>query len=186
MSLSNRASLKKKRKPEDEDGESPPLPRLPTIKAGNTTSDLTKIGVRGDELHRISKLSRKCRAKLAILVAVEENTLTWAPYRPGFFCTFLFQLGAMEGCGLLSAVAAFDLDGDGNISREELSAFQVKGETLVDAMGASVLNYSVISALLLTIYISLFAMHTGENAYNLVRHACCRSESTAATDRRCC
>ena len=65
--------------------------------------------------------------------------------------TELALLGGSDQGGLLVRLAALDLDGDGHLSNQEFSAFMLETQDLFQGVKDSVMNQSVIAALLLTI-----------------------------------
>ena len=75
------------------------------------------------------------------------------------------QLGDLDGVGLLLKMASFDAASDGTISEEELRRFEHEGTQIVDALNSSLLNFSVLFSLFLTIFVSLQVLHVGREPY---------------------
>jgi len=58
-------------------------------------------------------------------------------------------IGGTDGAGMLVRLARLDVDGDGRISAHEYELFMTETQQLFDGMKSSVLNQSVVAALLL-------------------------------------
>jgi hypothetical protein len=67
-------------------------------------------------------------------------------------------LGQDDGVGFLLRTAAFHVDENG-ISHEELARFRDEGSLLIDTACSSLLNFSVVLSLLLTIFVTLQIIH---------------------------
>ena len=61
--------------------------------------------------------------------------------------------------------AAFDVDGDGMISDAELHKFNEVGSAFIQARASGVLTYSIISALILSLAVTIFTLHTSAKVY---------------------
>jgi hypothetical protein len=75
------------------------------------------------------------------------------------------ELGDIDGVGLLLKIASFPLKADGTVGEEELRHFERESTLLIDTLCSSMLNYSVLLSLLLTIFVSLQVAHVGSEPY---------------------
>ena len=75
------------------------------------------------------------------------------------------ELGDIDGVGLLLKIASMPLKADGTVGEEELRYFEREAALLIDTLSSSMLNYSVLLSLFLTIFISLQVAHVGSEPY---------------------
>lgn len=76
------------------------------------------------------------------------------------------KIGDLDGVGLLLKLVSFDVDADGSsVSDDVLREFQREGALMVDSVTSSLLNFSVLFSLFLTIFVSLQVLHLGGEPY---------------------
>ena len=77
------------------------------------------------------------------------------------------ELGDIDGVGLLLKIASFQTKTDGTVGEDEIRQFEREGALLIDTLCSSMLNYSVLQSLFLTIYVSLQVAHVGRVPYEM-------------------
>ena len=80
---------------------------------------------------------------------------------------FHVELGDIDGVGLLLKIASFQTKTDGTVGEDEIRQFEREGALLIDTLCSSMLNYSVLLSLFLTIYVSLQVAHVGRVPYEM-------------------
>ena len=93
------------------------------------------------------------RERLEAMIKISRRTLKRfaRAESPSAILNELGLIGGADEAGMLVRLAALDLDGDGHLSAQEYSAFMMETQELFQGIKDSVLNQSVIAALLLAI-----------------------------------
>ena len=112
---------------------------------------------------RVAAIVAQAREKLLPFAAQEVNFDK--AFAPGLNTSEYVGLGFSDGIGCLLKMASFELDPDGQLTQADLQRFEHEGAILINDIQSSALNYSVLLALFLTIYISLLVQHTGSGRY---------------------
>ena len=98
------------------------------------------------ELQRLSALVKVAREKLPRLAhakSLQEQTKA------------VMALGDIDGVHIALLVAKVDVDGDGTIAPDEFSRFLEDAATLIGNVQSSILNTSIVAALLLTVVLPM-------------------------------
>lgn len=112
------------------------LVKVPTVGSLNTD----QVAVDLNDVQRLERLIKIARKKLeGFSAALSAREIS----------KWLREVGGMDGAGMLVRMARLDLDGDGRLSPEEYARFMQETDSLFEGMKSSVLNQSVVSALLL-------------------------------------
>ena len=125
------------------------LGRSRTARAGaKVSSDVRTdvIAVTENEVELLSNLARTAKARIRPFAEA-----------PSFYAGMKLtpDMGDFDGTGLIVRLACVDMDGDGKVSGAEYARFLDESAELVAGTQSSVLNVSVVSALLLTILVPL-------------------------------
>ena len=106
------------------------------------------------ERERLYSVVCTAREKLRDYLALEDRQLTW--FMNGSMSS---KLGSFDGIGAHIKIASTELADDGSVSDVGVAQFQRDGLALTEAVQSSLLNYAVLLSLLLTVYVSLIALH---------------------------
>lgn len=98
------------------------------------------VAIDANDMERLEKMIQLARTQLERFAAAESAAATKAQ---------LEFIGGTDGAGMLVRLARLDVDGDGRISAHEYELFMTETQQLFDGMKSSVLNQSVVAALLL-------------------------------------
>jgi hypothetical protein len=74
--------------------------------------------------------------------------------------TLVMKTGFVDGIGALMQISSFDLRPDGSLSEAEYARFVSENAELVEGGQSALLNYAVLSSLLMTIFVSLIVVHS--------------------------
>ena len=107
---------------------------------------------------RAARLIATARSKLEPMASADQFDATKANKAH-------VELGDIDGVGLLLKIASFQTNADGTVGEEQLQHFEREGAMLIDTLCTSMLNYSVLLSLFLTIYVSLQVAHVGREPY---------------------
>ena len=116
------------------------------IEHRNTVSTVKMLDA--TDIERVEQMIKLAREQIKRLVLVNEKDIATIVRE-------VEQLGGQDTAGMLVRLARLDLthveDGEEHLTQDEFSEFMKETKQLLDGMKSSVLNQSVISALLLTV-----------------------------------
>ena len=116
------------------------------IEHRNTVSPVKMLDA--TDIERVEQMIKLAREQIKRLVLVNEKDIATIVRE-------VEQLGGQDTAGMLVRLARLDLthveDGEEHLTQDEFSEFMKETKQLLDGMKSSVLNQSVISALLLTV-----------------------------------
>ena len=112
-----------------------------------------------DDRARILAVAHDARTRLQDLADLDD--LTCFLFKPAI--KVIVKLGVTDGIGLMLRAARFGFGG--LLTDAEIQRFDHEVVDTIESMSASVLNYSVILSLLLTIYVTLGVLHVGTGPY---------------------
>jgi hypothetical protein len=116
------------------------------IEHRNTVSTEKVLGA--TDIERVEQMIKLAREQIKRLALVDEKDIA-------IINREVAQLGGQDTAGMLLRLARLDLthvdDGEEHLTQEEFSDFMKETKQLLDGMKSSVLNQSVVSALLLTV-----------------------------------
>ena len=116
------------------------------IEHRNTVSTVKMLDA--TDIERVEQMIKLAREQIKRLVLVNEKDIATIVRE-------VEQLGGQDTAGMLVRLARLDLthveDGEEHLAQDEFSEFMKETKQLLDGMKSSVLNQSVISALLLTV-----------------------------------
>ena len=92
--------------------------------------------------------------------AAKQSVLPGNDMGPG---KILAKLGLADGIGALIKIASFDLEADGSMSKQEFSRFDSECMLLLEGATSALLNYSVLSSLIMTIFVTIILLHVPRN-----------------------
>ena len=117
------------------------------IEHRNTVST-EKVLLGATDIERVEQMIKLAREQIKRLALVDEKDIA-------IINREVAQLGGQDTAGMLLRLARLDLthvdDGEEHLTQEEFSDFMKETKQLLDGMKSSVLNQSVVSALLLTV-----------------------------------
>lgn len=118
----------------------------PTNGNEKTVVDRDSYVTNRTELEKLAELVKRARAQLPPLARAKTM------YEQGKAVT---DMGDIDGAHIVLLVAKVDMDGDGRVGTEEYARFLTEAADLIASVQSSVLNTSIVAALLLTIVLPM-------------------------------
>ena len=120
--------------------------RTPAVDGSTAVLDVNKQLTHKSDFAQLAALVKVARGKLHKLAQAQTFV------KQG---NAVVELGDIDGANITVMVAKVDVDGDGLVSPTEFSRFQEDASELISNVQSSVLNTSIVAALLLTILVPL-------------------------------
>ena len=101
---------------------------------------------------RAAAIVKKARDKLAPFASKADINYN----RDG---SLMNKMGGPDGLGVLIKLSSYTLNPDGSMSATEFVRFETEGMLLIEGAQSALLNYAVLSSLLMTMFVTLIILH---------------------------
>ena len=118
----------------------------PNVQPGMTVLSRDTYVTISSEVERLGALVKQARSKLGPLARAKTM------FQRGSAVT---DLGDIDGAHIVLLVSKVDIDGDGTVGGDEFARFLGEAADLISSVQSSVLNTSIVAALMLTIVIPI-------------------------------